>query len=85
MRAARCFRGPIFPTPTIRTGSGLNKSFSSLDVYTGMGYLLQTPSGTEPVPAARVSDGFFSTLGVKPMLGRGFLAGRRSAGEARRS
>jgi macrolide transport system ATP-binding/permease protein len=59
----------------------LNKSFSSLDVYTGMGYLLQTPSGVEPVDAARVSDGFFSTLGVKPMLGRGFLPGEDQAGK----
>ena len=46
----------------------LNHSFSSLDAYGGMGYLLSTPSGAVPVPAARVSDGFFSTLGVKPML-----------------
>ncbi|MGB6194419.1 MAG: ABC transporter permease [Terracidiphilus sp.] len=51
----------------------LNRSFSSLDVYTGSGFLLRTPSGSVPVPAARVSDGFFSTLGVTPMLGRGFL------------
>lgn len=53
----------------------LNHSFSSLDVYGGTGYLLRTPSGSEPVPAARVSDGFFQTLGVKPMLGRAFLPG----------
>jgi macrolide transport system ATP-binding/permease protein len=59
----------------------LNKSFASLDVYTGMGYLLQTPSGVEPVNGARVSDGFFSTLGVKPMLGRGFLPGEDQAGK----
>src|SRR6516165_9019676 len=48
----------------------LNKVFSSLDAYGGGGYLLQTPSGIEPVPAARVSDGFFRTLGVRPILGR---------------
>ena len=40
-------------------------------------------SGTEPVPAARVSDGFFSTLGVKPMLGRGFLPGEDKPGRAK--
>ena len=55
----------------------LNKSFSSVDVYTGAGYLLSAPSGAEPIPAARVSDGFFRTLGVKPMLGRDFLPGDR--------
>jgi hypothetical protein len=29
----------------------LNKSFTSLDVYGGRGYLLRTPSGAEPVMA----------------------------------
>ncbi len=61
----------------------LNHSFSSLDVYTGGGYLLRTPSGSEPVPTARVSDGFFSTLGVKPMLGRNFLPGEDRPGGAK--
>ena len=61
----------------------LNKSLSSLDVYTGMGFRLRTASGTEPVPAARVSDGFFSTLGVRPMLGRGFLPGEDRPGRAK--
>jgi macrolide transport system ATP-binding/permease protein len=53
----------------------MNKVFASMDVYTGTGYLLRTPTGTEPVPAARVSDGFFRTLGVVPILGRDFYAG----------
>ncbi len=59
----------------------LNRSFSSLDVYTDTGYLFRTPSGAVPVPAARVSDGFFSTLGVKPMLGRVFLPGEDRPGQ----
>jgi len=61
----------------------LNKSLGSLDVYTGMGYLLHSSSGTEPVPAARVSDGFFDTLGVHAMLGRTFLAGEDQPGRAK--
>ena len=60
-----------------------NRSFSSLDVYTGTGYLLRTSSGTVPVPASRVSDGLFSTLGVKMMLGRGFLPGEDLPGKAK--
>ena len=35
----------------------LNRSFGSLQVYGGTGYLLRTPSGPVPVPAGRVSDG----------------------------
>lgn len=48
----------------------LNQSFSSLDVYAGAGYILNTSSGAEPVQAERVSGGFFQTVGVRPMLGR---------------
>ncbi len=61
----------------------MQKSFSSLEVYTGMGYLLRTGSGTEPVVARRVSDGFFSTLGTRMMLGRGFLPGEDQPGKAK--
>ena len=61
----------------------LNHSFSSLEAYGGSGYLLQTPSGSQPVPAARVTDGFFHTLGVKPMLGRDFLPGEDRPGGAK--
>jgi macrolide transport system ATP-binding/permease protein len=61
----------------------LNHSFSSMDVYGGSGFLLRTPSGSEPVPAARVSDGFFRTLGVNPMLGRNFLPGEDRPGGAK--
>lgn len=53
----------------------LNQVFSSMDVYTGDGYLLRTSQGTEPVPGLRVSDGFFHTLGVTPTLGRDFYTG----------
>jgi macrolide transport system ATP-binding/permease protein len=53
----------------------MNHSFGSFDVYTGTGFLLTTASGTEPVSAERVTDGFFRTLGVAPMLGRDFYAG----------
>jgi len=61
----------------------MNKSFSSLDVYTGAAYLLRSPSGAEPVGGSRVSDSFFSTLGVHMMLGRGFLPGEDQPGKAK--
>jgi macrolide transport system ATP-binding/permease protein len=53
----------------------LNHVFSSLDVYNPTGYLLRTPTGSEPAPGIRVSDGFFHTLGVTPLLGRDFYSG----------
>lgn len=61
----------------------LNTTLSSLDVYTGTGYLLRSGGTTEPVPGARVSDGFFRTLGIKPILGRDFLPGEDQPGRAK--
>ena len=58
--------------PDFRDWQRLNKSFASLDVYNGTGFLLRTPSGAESVAGERVSGGFFQTLGVRPMLGRDF-------------
>ncbi len=56
----------------------LNTVFSSLDVYTGNSFMLRTQSGTELVPGASVSAGFFRTLGVAPILGRDFYDGEDS-------
>ena len=52
----------------------LNKSFSSLDIYSGAGFLLRAGTDTEPVQGERVSGGFLTTLGVHPILGRDFNA-----------
>jgi len=80
--------GELFPRSNLsyedyKDWKRLNKTLGSLDVYTGMGYLLRTSLGSEPVSAARVSDGFFSTLGVRAMLGRGFLPGEDQPGRAK--
>jgi macrolide transport system ATP-binding/permease protein len=53
----------------------VNTTLSSLEVYGGTGFLLRIGSVSEPVPAGRVSDGFFRTLGVTPILGRDFRPG----------
>jgi predicted permease len=52
-----------------------NTSFAAFDVYNASGFALTTPSGPVPVHGARVSDGFFRTLGVSPILGRDFYPG----------
>jgi macrolide transport system ATP-binding/permease protein len=56
--------------------------FSSLDVWGFRTYLLRTPTGAQPAPGTRVSDGFFRTLGVTPILGRDFYAGEDAPGAA---
>jgi macrolide transport system ATP-binding/permease protein len=53
----------------------LNRVFDSLDVYESDLFILKTPTGTEQTSGARVSDGFFRTLGVTPILGRDFRPG----------
>jgi predicted permease len=52
-----------------------NRVFSSLDVYQETGFLMDTPAGAQPARGVRVSDGFFRTLGVAPVLGRDFYPG----------
>jgi predicted permease len=60
----------------------MNRVFSALEAYGGGGYLLSTPSGVEPVQAARVTAGFFRVLGVTPALGRDFYDGEDQPGAA---
>jgi predicted permease len=60
----------------------MNSVFSSVDVFANTGYALKTAGGTESVPGERVSAGFFSTLGVRPALGRDFRAGEDVVGAA---
>jgi predicted permease len=53
----------------------LNRSLSSLDVYRPDSFELTSATTPEEVSGARVSDGFFRTLGVVPFLGRDFRPG----------
>ena len=52
-----------------------NKVFSSLEAYDNISLLLNTSTGPQQVDGATVSDGFFHTLGVNPVLGRDFRDG----------
>jgi predicted permease len=60
-----------------------NKVFDSLEVSASGGFLFRTGAGVEPIQAARVSAGFFRTLGVQPLLGRDFTADEEAPGHAR--
>jgi len=52
-----------------------NTVFDSMDVYNQRGFVVSTSAGMEMIDGARVSAGFFRTLGVSPLLGRDFSAG----------
>lgn len=52
-----------------------NHVFSSLDVYRPDRFRLDGAASPEEVSGAIVSDGFFRTLGVAPLLGRDFRPG----------
>jgi macrolide transport system ATP-binding/permease protein len=52
-----------------------NTVLSSLDIDQQRRFLMTGSGETQPVRGARVSDGFFRTLGVTPDLGRDFRAG----------
>jgi macrolide transport system ATP-binding/permease protein len=54
--------------------------FSSMDVFSGTGFLFGTSTGMEPVPGEEVSAGFFHTLGISPALGRDFHPGEDAPG-----
>jgi macrolide transport system ATP-binding/permease protein len=60
-----------------------NKVFSSLNVFAPYGFMLKTPDGLRQADGARVSDGFFKTLGVNPVIGRDFYYGEDKPEAAR--
>src|SRR5215472_348526 len=60
-----------------------NKVFSSLEVYEPFGFMMKTADGLRQTDGARVSAGFFRTLGVNPILGRDFYDGEDDPKAAR--
>ncbi|MEP6916709.1 MAG: ABC transporter permease, partial [Acidobacteriota bacterium] len=71
---------PMFPQSNLSYADyldwkRLNTVFSSLSAYQSTGMTLGGAAGAQRVPSARVSDDFFRTLGVRPMLGRDFQRG----------
>jgi len=51
------------------------KSFQALAGFSGDGFVLHGAGEPEPIFAAQATVNFFSTLGVRPFLGRDFAAG----------
>jgi predicted permease len=73
---------PVWPLsyPDFLDWQRLNRSFTSLAIYGGRGFLLHGASGVQPVQGERVSGGFYRTLGVRPILGRDFNPGENRLG-----
>jgi predicted permease len=79
---------PLFPQSNLSYPDYLdwkkqNRVFRSLDAYQNTRFMLITPAGVQPARGARVTDGFFRTLGVSPVLGRDFYAGEDLPGAPR--
>ena len=53
----------------------MNTVFSSLDVYQTNGFRFEAQGDVQIARGVRVSDGFFRTLGISPILGRDFYPG----------
>ena len=68
-----------------RDWQAMNTVFSSLDVYRQRGTCWRRRAAPLMVPGMQVSDGFFRTLGVRPILGRDFSAAEDPAAKAPRS
>ena len=66
--------------PNFRDWRKHDLPFSSVQAWGFSLYLLPVSTGAETVTGARVTDGFFRTLGVKPLLGRDFYSGEDARG-----
>src|SRR4026209_1485131 len=61
-----------FSYPDYLDWKKLSRVFGSLEVCGPRGFVAGTSAGMEKVDGARVTAGFFRTLGVSPLLGRDF-------------
>ena len=74
-RQRQISRAPRSHIPTISTGRSSTEFSTRWMSMVKRGYVVSTSAGMEMVDGARVSDGFFRTLGVGPLLGRDFYRG----------
>jgi putative ABC transport system permease protein len=71
-----------FSVPDFTDFREKTRAFSTLSEYHSMWFILLGRPEPERVQTGVVSDNFFDTLGVKPLLGRAFLPGEDKQGAA---
>jgi putative ABC transport system permease protein len=71
-----------FSVPDFNDFREKTRAFSALSEYHSMWFILLGRPEPERVQTGVVSDNFFDTLGVKPLLGRAFLPGEDKPGAA---
>jgi predicted permease len=59
------------------------RAFAGFGAYQGRGYNVETAGGAEYVEGSAVSPGLFAVLGVRPALGREFVAEEERPGKGR--
>lgn len=59
-----------------------SRAFSAIGLAEPSGFDMMTDGRPEPVDAWRVTEGYFEALGVRPMLGRGFVPEEHDQGLA---
>ena len=71
-----------FSVPDFTDFREKSRAFSALSEYHSMWFILLGRPEPERVQTGVVSDNFFDTIGVKPLLGRAFLPGEDKQGAA---
>ena len=71
-----------FSVPDFTDFREKTRAFSALSEYHSMWFILLGRPEPERVQTGVVSDNFFDTLGVRPLLGRAFLPGEDKQGAA---
>lgn len=69
--------------PNFRDWSSQNHSFSDLTAFGRNNLIMSGDGEPERLPGASVAANFFTTLGVAPFIGRGFLADENTPGQNR--
>ena len=75
--------GNLFSTPNFLAWRGERQLFEAFGASIPLGFSLSDGGGTEHVPGANVTAGYFELLGLKPVLGMTFLPEEERAGAER--